>query len=257
MMFGGVDIGSLTAKALILENNEVLSWHIMLTGINGAEAAKKVMDEALKKVGLSLGKIEFIVSTGVGKKEVIFSNEQVGEILCAVKGARWLFPSARTVIDIGAESCRTIKCDEKGKVTQFDLNDKCAAGTGVFLETMAEMLEVRLEDMGELSLESKSDINVSFTCAVFAESEVISLVHRGINKVDILSGLNRSIASRVHHMVSRMGIEKDVIITGGVAKNRGFNAALSQLIGSEVLVPQEPQIVGALGAALLAKEMSR
>ncbi|HEX76223.1 MAG TPA: hypothetical protein G4O12_06540 [Dehalococcoidia bacterium] len=257
MIVAGVDIGSLTTKAVILKDDKILSWHVMFTGTHGAEAANKTVGEALREAGLSLGSVDYIISTGVGKLEASFSNEQVGEILCAVRGACWLFPSVRTVIDIGAENCRTIKCNENRKATQFDLNDKCAAGTGVFLETMAAMLEVRLEDMGKLSMGSNSDINVNFSCAVFAESEVISLVHSGISKVDILSAIHKSIASRVYLMVSKMGIEKDVVVAGGVAKNVGFTAALSQRMGSELLVPQEPQIMGALGAALVAEETSR
>jgi predicted CoA-substrate-specific enzyme activase len=254
LIFAGIDIGSLTAKALILKEDQILSWSILSTSEDSVKIAKTVMNEALKKADLSLSNIERVVSTGIGKEHVPFAKNNYTEIQCAVKGARWFFPSARTIIDIGAEGCRTITCDEKGRIMNFEINDKCAAGTGIFLDTIAKMLEVTVEDMGRLSMESKNTINVSSTCVVFAESEVISLIHKKINKADILSAIYRSIASRVQCMLSKIDLEGYVVMTGGVAKNCGFNRELGKLIGTEVLVPEKPQIVGALGAALLARE---
>jgi len=254
MLVAGIDIGSLTAKALILKEDQILSWSILSTSEDSVKTAERVMGEALKRADLSLDNVECVISTGMGRKYIPFAKGDSTEIQCATKGARWFFPSARTIIDVGAESCRTIRCDEKGRVMNFELNDKCAAGTGVFLDTMAKMLEVRVEDMGRLSMESKNTVDISSTCAVFAESDAISLIHKKVCKADILSAIHRSIASRVQCMLSKIGIEKDIVMTGGVAKNIGFNSELSRLIGSKVLVPEKPQIVGALGAALLAKE---
>ncbi len=254
MLSAGVDIGSLSSKAVILEDGKIRSWSVMPTGVNNAETAKEVIERAAKESGISIEDIEYFVATGLGKKEVSFADDQAVEILCSLRGARWHFPSARIVIDLGAENCRVIKSDGNGIITNFELNDKCAAGTGIFLETLAEMLKIKQEDIGELSLKSNSDLTISSTCAVYAESEVVSLIHKGVSKSDIIAAVHKSIAFRIYQMLTHIGIEREVVMTGGVAKNIGFNAELSKLLGFNILVPENPEIISALGAALIAAE---
>jgi len=253
MITAGIDIGSLTAKAVILEDSKILSSSLSLTGDSSNEAAIGVMEEAIKKAGLSSGSVEYIVSTGAGKKEVALTSEQATEVMCDAKGVQLLYPQVGGVIDIGAESCRAIKCDQ-GNVVDFAMNDKCAAGTGIFLDAMAKALEVKPEEMGELSLRSRQDINITSMCAVFAESEVVSLIHRKADKVDILKGIHKSIATRVYGLANRIRIEGDTVVIGGIAKNMGLIAFLEEMMKRKVVVPRAPQIVGALGAAIIARE---
>jgi len=249
----GIDIGSLTAKAVILEDGKILSSSLSLTGDSSSEAANRVMEEAIKKAGLSSGSVQYIVSTGAGKKEAAITSEQATEVICDAKGVQFLYPQVGGVIDIGAESCRAIKCNQ-GNVVDFALNDKCAAGTGIFLDAMAKALEVKPEEMGELSLKSTQDINITSMCAVFAESEVVSLIHRRVDKVDILKGIHKSVATRVYGLANRIRIEGDTVVIGGIAKNMGLIAFLEEMMKRKVVVPRDPQIVGALGAAIIARE---
>lgn len=256
MIVAGVDIGSLTAKALILKDDEILCWDIILTGADSAETAKKVMDETLSKAGLSLGSIEYTVSTGYGRVLVPFANKNITEISCHAKGANWVLPSVRTILDMGGQDCKAIRCDEKGRVTNFVMNDKCAAGAGRSMEVMAKLLEVPLEDMGESSLQIvEKPSTISTTCVVFAKSEVISLLRSGVHKNDILAGLCDALSHRVLPLLKRVGIEKEFAIAGGIAKNIGVVQRLEEKLGLRAHIAFEPQIVGALGAALFANEL--
>jgi predicted CoA-substrate-specific enzyme activase len=254
MITAGVDIGSLNTKVVVLGNSKILSWGLGLTGSSSSQAAEEVIDEALKRAEISLSSVDSIISTGVGKKEATLAQRQATEVMCEAKGAQFLYPAARGVIDIGAESCRVVKCDPAGRVVDFALNDRCAAGTGIFLDTMAKALEVRPEEMGKLSLESKEEVNITSMCVVFAESEVVSQIHRRVNKVDILKGIHKSIATRILGMVSRVHLEGEIIIIGGVARNIGVITCLEEMMKCNLAIPKNPQIVGALGAALIAAE---
>jgi len=254
MITAGIDVGALTTKVVLLKDGNILASSVVLTGESSSGAVTKAMDNALGLAGLTMGDVASIASTGIGKEEVPYTAEQASEVVCVAKGAHFLYPTVGTVVDIGAESSRVVKCDSNGRASDFALNDKCAAGTGVFLSAMAKAMEVKLEDMGRLSLESKEDVEITAMCVVFAESEVVSQVHRRVKKIDILAGIHKSIATRVSGMTNRIGVNKDVVVIGGVARNIGVVKALERALGAEVLVPENPQIVGALGAALVARE---
>ena len=253
MIVAGIDIGSRTAKALLLKDNSILSYSIISTSADSATIGKVVLEAALKTAGISINSIEHIVATGYGRFVVPFADETVSEISCHSKGANYLFPSVRTILDMGGQDCKAIKCDEKGNVKNFVMNDKCAAGTGRFLEVIAEAMELPLEDIGKLSLLAKKITPISATCAVFAKSEVLTLLQAGAGKEDILAGVCEAVCLRVYALLSNIGIESDFVITGGIAKNIGVVQGLEKKCGLKALSPEEPQIIGALGAALFAK----
>lgn len=257
MIVAGIDMGSLTTKVVILEGNNILAHHIhiLISSKEGVIDAQKAIDGALRDAGLSFDLIQYIVSTGFDRKSVAFANKQRTEASCLAKGAHWLFPSARTVIDVGAETSTTLKLNEKGVVEDIQGNDKCAAGAGIFLDAMAELMQLSIEDFSRLSLNAKEKAKITNTCVVFAESEVISHIHKkpSVPKNDIIAGIHESIVERIIGLSARIGINKDVVLTGGVAKNIGFVKALEEKMGMKVSVPDEPQIVAALGAALIAQ----
>jgi predicted CoA-substrate-specific enzyme activase len=254
MITAGIDVGSATAKAVILEDNKILAYCIIPTGAESAETALEAIETVLEDKSFTLDDIQYIVATGYGRIMVPFANEVITEISCHAKGANWYFPTVRTILDMGGQDCKAIRVDDKGIPVNFAMNDKCAAGTGRFLEVMADVLRVPLAEIGELSLKSKNSLRISSTCAVFARSEVDFLMRRGASKEDILSGLHEAICERVYALVRRVGIEKDFVITGGIAKNAGLVHCLEAKLKLKALVPGEPQIVGAVGAALLARE---
>jgi (R)-2-hydroxyacyl-CoA dehydratese activating ATPase len=253
----GIDIGSLSAEALILDATEgVLGFSILPTGASSEAAGENAYSEALHRAGMSREDISSVVATGYGRISVPFATRTVTEITCHALGARWLFPTAATVIDIGGQDSKVVRLSADGRVEDFTMNDKCAAGTGRFLEVMARALESDVEMLGELSSGSKQDVKISSTCTVFAESEVVGLIARGVPREDIIRGLHTSIAERIHGMVRRIGGRGPFVMTGGVAKNTGVLHAIEERLGETVLVPAEPQIVGALGAAIAALELS-
>lgn len=255
MNWAGIDIGSLSAKTVILNDNEIRAQAIVLTEPDSVESANKTMNEALKLSKLTYSDIKYIVATGYGRINVPFANEHITEISCHAKGAHWLFPTVRTILDMGGQDCKAIRCNGEGKVTDFMMNDKCAAGTGRFLELIAETLDVPLEEIGPLSLKGTDTVSISSICAVFATQEIAALIRKGIKKENILSSLFESITDRVMGLTERVTIEPDFIVTGGIAKNIGvINKIQGRLGDLEVLRPQEPQIIGALGAALFARE---
>ena len=255
MITAGVDIGSRTAKALIYKDNKILSYGIIPTGADSIKTAQNVMNMALKNTALSLRDIGYLVSTGYGRVLVPFANKNITEISCHAKGAHWFFPTVRTVLDLGGQDCKAIRCDEKGHITNFVMNDKCAAGTGRFMEVMAKTLELPLDDIGKLSLQTvKEPCSISSVCAVFAKSEVLALLRHGEDKNDILAGLCEAFASRVFNLLSMIEIEREFVISGGIAKNIGLVRRLEERAGLSANIPSEPQIVGALGAAVFAKE---
>lgn len=252
----GVDIGSLTAKIVLINNElEIIGQKVARAGYSGREVANQLIRELLQEKNLPLSEIRATAATGYGR--VTFpSDREVSEITCQAKGISHLFPNARTVIDIGGQDSKVIKLFSNGKVSDFAMNDKCAAGTGRFLEVMAAALEVELSEVGEIVETASKPTQISSFCTVFAESEVISQVSAGDAKPDILAGVCDSVAGRVSSLTGRTGLEKDVVFTGGVAHNQGVVKALTKHLGCPLLVFPEPSITAALGAALIAREIS-
>jgi len=256
MIVAGIDIGSRAAKAVILKDGSILSSVIRDTGPESVKTSYMVIEEVLKGTGLSLDDIEYTVATGYGRVLVPFANENISEISCHAKGINWYFPSVKTILDMGGQDCKAINCDGRGLVTNFVMNDKCAGGTGRFLEMIADVLNIPLEGIGDLSLESQGAIPFNTICAVFAKSEAIVHLRNGVAKRDILAGLHEAIAVRSYNLLKRISIEKEFSITGGISKNRGMVAKLKEKLGLEPLLCEDPQLVGALGAALFAEERS-
>jgi len=252
MPVAGVDIGSLTAKAVIFENKRVLSRSLVLTGHDSRLSGRGALDAALDAAGVAEADIDFTVATGYGRLAADFAGEKITEITCHARGAHFVCPEARTIVDLGGQDSKAIAIDERGKVLDFVMNDKCSAGTGRFLEVMARALEIELEDLGRISLESESPASISSVCTVFAESEVVSRVAEGVGKMDIVAGIHQAIASRVYAMAARIRIDERLIMTGGVALNTGVARALEKRFAIGIIVPEMPQHTGALGAALIA-----
>jgi len=237
-----------------LKDGAILSSVIADTGPESVKTSYMAIGEALKGTGLSLDDIQYTVATGYGRVLVPFANENISEISCHARGINWYFPSVKTILDMGGQDCKAINCDGGGLVNNFVMNDKCAGGTGRFLEMIAEVLNVPLEEIGDLSLESKSTIPFNTVCAVFAKSEAIVHFRKGVAKSDILAGLHEAIAVRSLSLLKRIHIEKDFSITGGIAKNKGMLRKLAEKVGLEPLLCEDPQLVGAIGAALFAQE---
>jgi predicted CoA-substrate-specific enzyme activase len=256
MTVGGCDVGSATGKAVVMKDGEIISYVIIPSTTKPEVTARTVMDEALEKAGLvSIDDLEYIVGTGYGRLKVPFANENISEITCHARGAQWFCPSVRTVVDIGGQDCKVMSIGDNGKVLEFVMNDRCAAGTGRFFEAMARVLDCGLEGLSRLSLQGKNPANITSQCSVFAESEVVTLVNEGVELADIVAGLHNSIAGRLNSMVRKVGLVEDVALTGGCAKNEGLAKALEEMLGVGVVkLPQDPQIAGAAGAALIAKE---
>lgn len=256
MYVAGIDIGSIFSKVVILNNNQVAASLVKRTGGEIKAISYRLMEEVLAPLGLQIQDLKSVVATGYGRISVPFAEKQVTEISCFGRGVANSFPEVRTVIDIGGQDSKGIKIDESGHVKDFVMNDKCAAGTGRFLEVMANALEVNLEDMGPLALQSQFPEEIGITCTVFAESQVISLVGEGRRKIDIIAGIHQAIAERIHSMLRMLRIEERIAITGGGAKNIGLVKELEKRLGTQLIVPKEPQLIGAHGAALLALEMA-
>jgi predicted CoA-substrate-specific enzyme activase len=260
MMFAGIDIGSVTTKAvLISEREEILAFTQIPTGYDRQQSGAAALNLALEKIGKSAGDIAFIVSTGYGRRAFPAANKVLPEIVCHARGTKFLFPAVRTIIDIGGQDSKVMALDEGGRVIRFEMNDKCAAGTGRFLEVLTErILNLPIEELGPLSLKSQNPFTLSSICTVFAESEIISLLSEHRDKEDIAYGLNRAIAKRVIAMGvgGQITFEEPVVFSGGVARNVGVVKAIEEELGKKILVPDEPQITAALGAALFAKEQA-
>ncbi|AWI06003.1 acyl-CoA dehydratase activase [Clostridium drakei] len=251
----GIDSGSTSTNAVILNNDKkIVAYTVVRTGAKSSESAKRALDEVLKKAGLDREELSLIVSTGYGRVSITFADKEVTEISCHGKGAHYINPKIRTIIDIGGQDSKVIKLNEKGEVIDFVMNDKCAAGTGRFLEMMARTLEIDIKDMGPESLKWKEDIKISSMCSVFAESEVISLIAQNKEKADIIHALNQSISSKTNALLGRVGRESEFMMTGGVAQNIGVVKALDERIGEKLFISDEPEIVGAIGAALFGFE---
>jgi len=251
--FAGVDIGSTMTKVVIM-GQATITPVIGPTGPEHRKLANRVMEEALAKANLSFDEITYVVATGYGRINVPFADKQITEISCHARGVGHLLPAARTVIDIGGQDSKGIKLKD-GRAVDFVMNDKCAAGTGRFLEVTAEELGVSLEDMGRLSLEAKNRVEISNTCTVFAAQEVVARLSDGVALPDIIAGLHEAIATRIYAMVRRLKIEREVALTGGGAKNIGLVKAMEAKLGFPALLPPEPLLTGAIGAALMGKDI--
>jgi predicted CoA-substrate-specific enzyme activase len=256
MLVAGVDIGSITTEALLFDKEKgLLGYTILPTGADSRKTAEAALDKVLAAPGKNRSDVSYIRATGCGRKRAEFAKEAVTEITCIARGVSFLFPDARTIIDIGGQDTKVIRVNERGRVLEFEMNDKCAAGTGRFVEVMANALNVELGKIGELSLNHKKELTISSICTVFAESEVISLVSEGQELEDIVYGIHRAIADRTMGLINRLGgVQEKVVMCGGVAKNIGVVKALEKTLGTSMQFYEEPQIVGALGAALLSLE---
>ncbi len=252
--FLGIDIGAVSAKAVILKGNGTSFNAVMETGPNVKAIADKIVKWVLEKAEISFADLRGIVATGYGRISVPFADKKVTEITCHARGVHHLITEVETIIDIGGQDSKGIRLDEAGRVVDFIMNDKCAAGTGRFLEVMANALELRVDELGSLSLESENPCQISSVCTVFAESEVVSLRAEGKTREDIIAGIHRSIASRIGAMVSQLGNKGVIALTGGVAQNRGVVKALEHELKTNTNVPEKPQITGAFGAALIASD---
>jgi predicted CoA-substrate-specific enzyme activase len=254
MIVGGIDIGSSTAKALILEDNKIISTSIIRTGPDVVETANRVIEEALNVIGLSLKDLEYIVSTGYGRINVPFAQKNITEITCHARGIVAVFPKVRTILDMGGQDCKIIQCDEQGNVLNFLMNEKCSAGTGRYLERIAAALKTPIEDIGHLSLQTvENPVRISSYCTVFAQGDVISLLRQGKHKNDILAGVCDSLAERTQILIKKLGLIEDFSICGGIAKNIGIVKRLERNLFIKANIAPEPQIIGALGAAFFAK----
>jgi benzoyl-CoA reductase subunit D len=256
MITAGIDMGSRTVKVVLLDDGVVKGKHLIFPGdLDGDAAADKAYDEALAGAGLSRDKVGAVYATGAGRKMVKFAKDSVTEMSAGAKGVSYFFPTARTIVDVGAEEGRGVKTDGAGKATDFAGNEKCAAGAGSFAEAMSRALQMNLKEFGEASLRSDKTIPMNAQCTVFAESEVVSLIHSSTPKEDIAKAVLDAVASRVCAMVRRVGIDNDVVLIGGMVHNPGFVSSLKGAMGvDEIKLPDMPEFVSALGCALLAAE---
>ena len=257
MITVGIDIGSITAKAAVLVDGRLKASGTCLTGYDAKAAADRVFASVITEAACSRDQVDGIVATGYGRKSVGFADKSVTEITCHAAGANFLDPGIRSVIDIGGQDSKAMVISAQGKVLDFAMNDKCAAGTGRFLEVMARALELDLELLGEMALKSRAPSRISSLCTVFAESEVISLIAKGELRENIVAGIHESIGSRVVAMAGRLNFRPRAMMTGGVAKNKGLVRMLSEKIGMPLEVSPHAQVIGAIGAALLAKDIQR
>lgn len=251
----GIDSGSTSTNAVIMDQDRTIkAFSVVRTGAKSGESADRVLKDVLEKAGLSREDIAWIVSTGYGRVSIPFADENVTEISCHGKGAHYFNPKIRTILDIGGQDSKAIRLSEQGEVKDFVMNDKCAAGTGRFLEMIARTLEISLDELGAIALTSTENIEITSMCSVFAESEVISLIANNKEKNDIANGVCGAIANKAYGLLRRVGLEPDFMMTGGVAKNPGVVRAVEQKLGAKLYICEEPEIVGATGAALYALE---
>jgi predicted CoA-substrate-specific enzyme activase len=251
MITAGLDIGAKTVKIVILKDDNIIGQTLVMAGYDIQESLKKAWEESLPTAGVQINQIDRIVATGAGRKAADMAHDQTTEVSAGAKGAFFLDNRIRTVIDVGSEEARAIKINNSGKVVDFAINEKCAAGTGAFTEAMARALEVTLEELGPLSLQSTQAVAMNAQCAVFAESELVSLVHAKTPKEDMARAVHDAIADRIVSMVHRVGMEKEIMLIGGMAKNVGFVASLKRELETDIIVPEDPEFISALGAALL------
>ena len=255
-IFAGMDIGSMTTKCVVMDESGIIANTLMPTDSDPKNAGIRALESALNKSGVQRSGLSYIVGTGYGRISLDLFDHTSTELTCHSKGVRYINPHAKGIIDIGGQDSKVIKLKPDGSILDFILNDRCAAGTGRFLEVMAKALNLDLDEFGSLYEKSENPSAINNTCIVFAESEVISLSARGESKTDIAAGLHLSIAKRVGNMAKRLGIKENIAFVGGVAKNRGMRCALEDYLGTEFIhLSNDPQITGALGAAVIARDL--
>lgn len=254
MITVGVDTGSRTVKTAVMLDGRILSQSKDDIGISSLKSSVSCTEKALKAAGLTLKDVDYVVSTGYGRTVVPFSKKHVSDIASHTRGAVWFFPTARTILDIGGQDTKAINCDKKSRITNFTMNEKCAGGTGRFMEIMADMLNVPYEDMGNLSLKSQKKLYLTSTCVIFAKSEALEMLLEGKEKTDIIASVHRSIAIQCNKLLGRISLERDLVLTGGGCRNIGVVKQIEEVIGVEALVPPDPQMVGAIGAAAIARD---
>jgi predicted CoA-substrate-specific enzyme activase len=248
-----VDVGSTQTKAIIIdEDSQIVGRSLLDTGANVIKAAESAYFEALNEGDIDEEEVEYVIGTGYGRYRVTFGNSQVTEISCHGRGAVHLFPNTRTVVDMGGQDTKAISVNEKGEITDFCMNDKCAAGTGRFLGAAAAALDIPLDELGPVSLQSQRPIKISTTCTVFAESEVLAWIGKGKKIEDILWGVHKSIASRSAGLMRRVGVEDEITFTGGVSRNVGMVKALEERLEKPLNISEDCHYMGALGAAMFA-----
>jgi len=258
MLFAGIDVGSLTAQAVLLNDGKISAFKSIGVRANPLESARTVMGDLLTEINLTWDDITYCVSTGYGRERIEsegLAQENISEISCHGIGAYTLMPKVRTVIDIGGQDAKVIRVDENGVLVDFVMNDKCAAGTGRFLEVMCRVLGLTLEELGPVSMHAKSQVELSSRCSIYAETEVLHYLQRGVDKASLAAGINKSMAERVMALARRVGVEKELMMSGGVAKNVAVRAELERMMGVRMAVLKvDPQIIGAFGAAVLARK---
>ncbi len=251
----GCDVGSLSAEAVIMNDKSIIAHEIIKVRQRPEQSAIDVMQAALTKAGLAFDDIDYSISTGYGRGKIPFADDNVSEISCHGKGAQFLVPSARTIIDVGGQDCKVISVDENGGLLNFVMNDKCAAGTGRFLEQICKTLGLELEELASLSQESKNALSFTDICSIFIETEALVYINAGEDLSDIAAGISKALANRVKTLVARVGLKGDICMTGGVAKNMGVVKCIEEKLGVKLrMMPKDPQLIGALGAALFARE---
>lgn len=255
MIVAGCDVGSLSAKAVIISDGHIAASHVIRAKPHPKDSAREVMSAVTEKAGILLDAIDYCVGTGYGRNNIECAHAVESEIACHAKGAWKIIPEARMVIDIGGQDAKAVRFDEQGNVVRYVYNDKCASGTGRFLEIMAEALDIRLEDMGEIASQAKEPVILSNQCVVFAETEIISLMNEGRDVSDIICGLHRAMAHRVASLARSIELTEAITMSGGVAKNPGMFSALQEALKVKIMpMGTDPQTVGALGAAVIAME---
>jgi bzd-type benzoyl-CoA reductase Q subunit len=264
LITAGVDVGSVGSKAAIMIDGEIYSWGVMRTGSNSPDSAKKVLSWAMEGTDLKLGDFKYIVGTGYGRVNVPMANKAITEIACHAKGANYIWgPSVRTVLDVGGQDIKAIRCDDTGRVTSFLMNDKCAAGTGRGMEVFSDLLKIPIEQIGEFSLRIDEEPSpVSCTCVAFAKTEAMGLLRKGWSKEKVLAAYTRAMAVRMGNLINRVGLEKELVITGGQSKNIGIVSRIENILNVKCLpAPNwrenglDPMVAGAIGAALLGKAL--
>lgn len=253
-MYLGVDIGSTSSKAVVLSEDRKILGQVVINIGTGSKGPRVAVEQALNQAGIKRDDVKFCVATGYGRITYEGADRQITEISCHAKGVVSLFEDARTIIDIGGQDAKVIRLSEKGKVENFVMNEKCAAGTGRFLEVMARVLDCHIDNLSDLADGGKPGVTISSTCTVFAESEVISQLSAGQSPEDVAMGVNASVAQRVGGLCGRIGVMPEVVMTGGVALNHSVVSAIENEIGYSIQVPPNPQLVGAIGAAYYAAE---
>jgi len=255
MITAGIDCGAKNTKTIIMKDGKIIGKGMILTGFDQEEAVNGSLDAALKDAGISKGDVEKFYGTGSGKDSIEIAEKKVNDIKTMAKAAHYFFPNSRTVTDVGAEEGRAVKIDGNGNVVDFAINEKCAAGAGAFIEAMGRALEIPLEEMGPLSLKSDKEIPMNAQCTIFAESEVVGLIHAKTEKIDISRAIHDAMASRIVSMIRRVGVNKDVVMIGGVGYNPGFVESMKRELKLDTIhIPEAPEYGAAVGAAVVAAE---